>query len=147
MRSVRVLEAAATEATEAAGWYEARRKGLGAGLRSEFKLALDRLREGMLSGRPWPGPLGERGVKRLLMNRFPFSVVFVDYERQRRCAGSRTPPEKARLLERSDCRCGSRGRMKRRRWDPECTLGGHFGGCGGDWMGLEGLVDSRKPVS
>jgi len=47
MRSVRVLEAAATEAAEAAGWYEARRNGLGAGLRSEFKLALDRLREGI----------------------------------------------------------------------------------------------------
>ena len=77
MRSVRVLEAAATEAAEAAGWYEAQRSGLGAGLRSEFKLALDRLREGILSGRPWPGPLGERGVKRLLMIRFPFSIVFV----------------------------------------------------------------------
>jgi hypothetical protein len=77
MRTVRVLEAAATEAAEAAVWYEARRKGLGAEFRSEFKFALDRLREGILRGTPWPGRPGERGVKRLLMQRFPFFVVFV----------------------------------------------------------------------
>jgi toxin ParE1/3/4 len=77
MSSVRVLEAAAAEAEEAAAWYEARRKGLGTEFRSEFKLALDRLREGILPGSPSPGVLGKRGVKRLLMNRFPFSVVFV----------------------------------------------------------------------
>lgn len=77
MRGVLVLEAAATEAVEAAGWYEARRVGLGDDFRSEFKLVLDRLREGILPGTPWPGRLGERGVKRLLMRRFPFSVVFV----------------------------------------------------------------------
>lgn len=76
MRTVRVLEAAAVGA-EAALWYEERRKGLGAEFRSEFKFALDRLREGILRGTPWPGRLGERGVKRLLMQRFPFSVVFV----------------------------------------------------------------------
>ena len=77
MRSLRVLEAAAVEAAEAAAWYEARRKGLGAEFRSEFKVALDRLREAILRGTPLPGGLGERGVKRLLMQRFPFSVVFV----------------------------------------------------------------------
>lgn len=78
MSSVRVLEAAAAEAEEAAAWYEARRRGLGTEFRSEFKLALDRLREGILPGSPSPlGVFGKRGVKRLLMNRFPFSVVFV----------------------------------------------------------------------
>jgi plasmid stabilization system protein ParE len=77
MPAVRVLEAAAAEAAEAAAWYEARRKGLGAEFRSEIRLALDRLREGILRGTPWPGRLGQRGVKRLLMQRFPFSVVFV----------------------------------------------------------------------
>lgn len=30
-----------------------------------------------MPGMPWPGRLGERGVKRLPMMRFPFSVVFV----------------------------------------------------------------------
>jgi hypothetical protein len=45
MRAVRVLEAAASEAVEAAAWYEARRRGLGADFRSEFKLVLDRIRD------------------------------------------------------------------------------------------------------
>lgn len=64
---MRVHEAAALEAIEAAAWYEARRKGLGTHFRSEFKLDLDRLREGILPGTPWLGRLGERGVKRLPM--------------------------------------------------------------------------------
>ncbi|MFZ0501331.1 MAG: hypothetical protein WAM52_19530 [Steroidobacteraceae bacterium] len=80
MRGVRVFEAAAAEAVEAAGWYEARRRGLGEDFRLEFKSALDRLREGLLPGTRWPGSLGERGVKRLLMRRFPFSVVFVEMD-------------------------------------------------------------------
>jgi toxin ParE1/3/4 len=77
MRSVRVLEAAAAEAAEAAAWYEARRKGLGAEFRAEFKFAIDTLREGIYQGTSWPGGLARRGVRRLLMRRFPFSVVFV----------------------------------------------------------------------
>jgi toxin ParE1/3/4 len=77
MRAVQVLEAAALEAAEAAAWYEARRAGLGAEFRQVFKGALDTLAEGRISGAPWPGHLGERGVKRLGMKRFPFHVVFV----------------------------------------------------------------------
>lgn len=77
MPAIRVLEAAAAEAVEAAAWYEARRGGLGSEFRSEFKVALEKLREGILPGSPWPGRLGDRGVRRILMKRFPFSVVFV----------------------------------------------------------------------
>ena len=72
MRSVRVLEAA-----EAAAWYETQRSGFGHEFRLEFKFELDRLREGILPGTPWPGRLGAVGVKRLLMRQFPFSLVFV----------------------------------------------------------------------
>lgn len=77
MRSVRVLEAAAIEAAEAAAWYETRRRGLGGDFRSEFKVALDQLCEGPLPGSPWPSRLSDRGIRRVLMKRFPFSVVFV----------------------------------------------------------------------
>jgi hypothetical protein len=77
MRSVRLLEPAVVEAEEAAGWYESWREGLGGDFRKEFELALDTLREKVLPGKPWPGRLGERGVKRILMKRFPFFVVFV----------------------------------------------------------------------
>lgn len=78
MPAVRILEAAAAEAAGAATWYESQRAGLGADFREDFKAALDNLQEGVLPGSPWPGHLGERGVKRLLLKRFPFSVVFVD---------------------------------------------------------------------
>jgi hypothetical protein len=58
MWSVRVLEAAAAEAAEAAAWYEDQRRGPGGEFRSEFKVAVDRLREGVVAGTSWPGPLG-----------------------------------------------------------------------------------------
>jgi|HubBroStandDraft_1064217.scaffolds.fasta_scaffold06972_8 toxin ParE1/3/4 len=77
MRSIRLLESAVSEAEEAAGWYESRRAGLGGDFRQEFKFALDRLCKNVLQGKPWPGRLGERGVKRIAMKRFPFFVVFV----------------------------------------------------------------------
>src|ERR671925_743969 len=77
MPAVRVLEAAAAEAAGAAAWYESQRAGLGADFRQDFKSALDVLEEGLVPGSPWPGRLGERGVKRILLRRFPSSVVFV----------------------------------------------------------------------
>jgi toxin ParE1/3/4 len=77
MRAVHVLEAAALEAAEAAAWYEARRAGLGGEFRQVFRGAIDTLSEGLVSGAPWPGPLAERGIRRLGMRRFPFHVVFV----------------------------------------------------------------------
>jgi toxin ParE1/3/4 len=80
MRSVRLLELAATEAAEAAAWYEPHRAGLGADFREELKAALDLLRQEPQPGRPWPGHLGQRGVKRIAMKRFPFFLVFVNAE-------------------------------------------------------------------
>lgn len=80
MRSVRVLETAATEAAEAAAWYESNREGLGGDFREEFRLALERLHERPTPGRLWPGRLGQRGVKRIALRRFPFFLVFVDVD-------------------------------------------------------------------
>jgi hypothetical protein len=77
MRSVQVLEPAALEAEAAARWYEDQRAGLGGEFREAFKAALDTLGGGLVSGSPWPGPLGERGVKRIRVKRFPFHIVFV----------------------------------------------------------------------
>jgi toxin ParE1/3/4 len=76
MPAVRILEAAAAEAAEAAAWYESHRAGLGRDFREDFRLGLDVLREGLVPGSPWPG-LDDRGVKRILLKRFPFSLVFV----------------------------------------------------------------------
>ena len=80
MRSVRILQPAAAEVVEAAAWYESQRLGLGAEFRDELKVALDLLRQYPLPGKPWPGRLGERGVKRIPMKRFPFFLVFVSVD-------------------------------------------------------------------
>jgi len=77
MHSVRVLAEAAAEAEEAAAWYEGRRPGLGSEFRAELRQALAQLREAVVPGRAWSGVLGERGVKRVLLKRFPFSVAYV----------------------------------------------------------------------
>jgi hypothetical protein len=78
MRAVGLLEPAAIEAEEAATWYEARRQGLGDEFKQDFALALNALREDSSPGKFWPGHLGERGVKRVAMKRFPFFLVYVD---------------------------------------------------------------------
>jgi len=78
MSGVRILEAAAAEAGGAAAWYESQRVGLGADFREDFRAGLAVLQEGVVPGSPWPGHLGERGVMRILLKRFPFSLVFVD---------------------------------------------------------------------
>jgi toxin ParE1/3/4 len=78
MSAVRILEAAAAEAAGAATWYESQRVGLGADFREDFRAGLAVLQEGVVPGSPWPGRLSERGVKRILLKRFPFSVVVVD---------------------------------------------------------------------
>ena len=77
MPALRILEAAAAEAAGAAAWYESQRAGLGADFRADFKAGLDTLQEGVVPGSPWPGRVGERGVKRILLKRFPFSLVYV----------------------------------------------------------------------
>lgn len=77
MRTVLLLEEAVLEGEEAACWYEAQREGLGREFREAFSRSLDVLREGLVTGSPWPGLLGERGVRRIQMGRFPYHVAFV----------------------------------------------------------------------
>lgn len=75
MRRVRLLEAAAQEAIEAAVWYEAARPGLGSEFDSALGAALDLLEEGLLPLVPAAGRAGERGIKRFVMRRFPYDIV------------------------------------------------------------------------
>lgn len=82
MRTVSLLEEAVREAEEAASWYETQREGLGREFREALKRSLDVLREGLLTGAPWPDLLGERGVRRIQMPRFPYHVVFVGDEKE-----------------------------------------------------------------
>jgi hypothetical protein len=75
MRRVRVHAAAAEEAAEAAAWYEKERPGLGREFERAVEAALDLLEEEMVPLVSVPGTAGTRGVKRLLLRRFPYAVI------------------------------------------------------------------------
>ena len=75
MRTVRILEAAAEEAAEAAAWYERQHPGLGADFLRTINAALDLLEDGVVPLAPVPGTAAQRGAKRLILKRFPYDVV------------------------------------------------------------------------
>lgn len=75
MRRVRIHEAAAEEAAEAAAWYEKERPGLGADFQRAVDAALDLLEDDIVPLVSLPGVAGTRGVKRMLLRRFPYAVV------------------------------------------------------------------------
>ncbi len=78
MRPVRIHEAASQEAIEAATWYEHKRPGLGAEFQRALDLALDLLEEDIVPLLPVPSSAHARGVKRLILKRFPFDIVVVE---------------------------------------------------------------------
>lgn len=79
MRPLRIHDAAAKEAAEAAAWYEKERSGLGVEFERAIDAALDLLEEEIVPLAPVPGAAGNRGIKRLMLRRFPYAVIV--YER------------------------------------------------------------------
>jgi toxin ParE1/3/4 len=78
------LDREAEEELEAAWrWYEERRPGLGREFLDSIKEALLRL-EGPTVSLLVEGVPTDLGVRRLLVRRFPYSVVFVDLPTERR---------------------------------------------------------------
>lgn len=75
MRRLRIHAEAATEAAEAAAWYERQRPGLGEEFSRAVDAALDLLEEDIVPLVAFPGAAGERGVKRLVLRRFPYAVI------------------------------------------------------------------------
>ena len=75
MRQVRILEEAAEEAIAAASWYDEEKPGLGLEFEQAVEAALDLLEEDMVPLVPVPGVSGDLGAKRLLLRRFPYSIV------------------------------------------------------------------------
>ena len=82
MRSVRVLAEAARELEEAAKLYEAEQVVLGARLLDEFQRSTQLLREDSPPLLNIPGEAGKIGAKRLLLHRFPFSIVIVESQNE-----------------------------------------------------------------
>ena len=75
MRVLRIHEAAAEEAAEAAAWYEAERPGLGADFEKAVDAAFDILEQEVVPLTNVPGVAASRGVKRLLLRRFPYAII------------------------------------------------------------------------
>ena len=71
MRVVRVHAAAA----EAAARYQKERPGLGTEFERAVDAALDLLEQEIVPLTSMPGVAGARGVKRLILRRFPYAVV------------------------------------------------------------------------
>jgi hypothetical protein len=75
MRRIRILESAAVEAAEAAAWYDGQRSGLGFEFERAIDAALDLLEDTSVPLVPAAGAAGRKGLKRLILRRFPYEVV------------------------------------------------------------------------
>jgi toxin ParE1/3/4 len=78
MARVLVSAEAGQELVEAMAWYEERSPGLGAALVDAFENAVNLLAGKSPPLTPMSGVAGQRGAKRLLLHRFPFSIVAIE---------------------------------------------------------------------
>ena len=72
-----ILPTAELEAADAAIWYDDRRQGLGDEFLAEFRRALDRISSAPEGFSRLEGYAGEHDVRRCLLQRFPYLVVFM----------------------------------------------------------------------
>jgi len=77
-RRVRIEDHAAEEFDAAADWYDAQRAGLGTELVEAVHAAIERLAENPGLAGPVPGVADRMGARRLLVDRFPYAIVFVE---------------------------------------------------------------------
>lgn len=78
MRRVRYHAAAGEEAERAAEWYTNEAPRLGLDFERDLAIAVDLLRHEPTPAVPYPGAPSEYGVKRLILKRFPYDLVFVE---------------------------------------------------------------------
>ena len=76
---VKVSREAAIELEEAAIWYEKEQAGLGMRLIDAFEHAVQLLREPNPPLTPILGRAASLGGKKLILNRFPFSLIAVQF--------------------------------------------------------------------
>ncbi len=75
MPKIRILEAAAAEAAEAAARYEKQQIGLGSDFERAVEDAFDLLEGSFVPLVSMLRKAGSRGAKRLILKRFPFDIV------------------------------------------------------------------------
>lgn len=77
-RPIRIEPEAQAELDEAAVWYEAQRSGLGVEFLDAAEAAIRRLTSTPHTATPVPDVPPDLPVRRLFVQRFPYSVVFLD---------------------------------------------------------------------
>ena len=75
-----VLDEAEDELIEAQKWYETQRSGLGQEFRSAIDEAINRLLKAPLAASPIVNLPVSAGARRVLVKRFPYSIVFINHE-------------------------------------------------------------------
>ncbi len=80
IKAFRIHQLAEDELADSASWYEAKQPGLGVSLLELIDQAVERIRSGVLPSSPAPGIPRTRDARRVLLRRFPYSIVF--YERE-----------------------------------------------------------------
>jgi plasmid stabilization system protein ParE len=79
-KPVRIDAEAEQEITEAIDWYESKRPGLGSDFLDEIRTAIRSLQEPGPECGPIRGIPPELGVRRKLIQRFPYAVIFIEFD-------------------------------------------------------------------
>lgn len=79
IKPLRIHRLAEDELTDASSWYEVKQSGLGISLLNLIDETVERVRSGRLPGSPVPRVMVS-GARRVLLKRFPYSIVFYDRE-------------------------------------------------------------------
>ncbi len=79
-KPIRTEPEAGEELLEATRWYERRRRGLGMEFLAAIASAVEFIQRNPEGGSPVPGVIDEVPARRLILRRFPYSVVFLDCE-------------------------------------------------------------------
>jgi hypothetical protein len=75
-----VLDDAEDELIEAQNWYDRQRPGLGNEFRTAIEEAIERLIKAPLAASPIVDLSPSIGARRVLVKRFPYSIVFIIHE-------------------------------------------------------------------
>jgi toxin ParE1/3/4 len=78
--TLRIHRLAEDELADAASWYEVRQSGLGIALLDLIDKAIETIKSGVSPTSPVPGVKSVKGARRILLRRFPYSIVL--YERK-----------------------------------------------------------------
>ncbi len=85
MKQTVIIEPEAEEELLAAiDWYEEHRRGLGKELFRAVEKTIDQLGSPVDRSLPFPGVASDLGVRRILVNKFPFAVVFMKLKHETR---------------------------------------------------------------